>query len=214
MQARLRHHGKPVSQTFRELAAGFGTPTISIRQLVELVGEQGLLAVCILVSVPFLLPISIPGTSTPFGLIVVLVGIGIAAGQIPWLPGALLRREIGCERMARVLEKGARLFERIERWVHPRWTWLTDGRLVTRLNGVGLIVSGLLLLAPLPIPGTNTPPAWATLLLAAGILERDGCFVVAGYVVLLLTILLFAGLAIAALFFGAEIQSWLWPRRG
>jgi len=45
---------------------------------------------------------------------------------------------------------------------------------------VMLVAAGVLLL-PLPIPLTNAFPAWAIILIAAGLLERDGAFVAAGY---------------------------------
>jgi hypothetical protein len=45
-----------------------------------------------------------------------------------------------------------------------------------------LVAAGFLLL-PLPIPLTNTVPAWVILLIAAGLLERDGVFIALGYVI-------------------------------
>lgn len=209
MQTRIHVPKKKVSDAFAEIATSFTAETISIGALLELIGQQGMLAMCILASVPFLLPISIPGTSTPFGLLIILVGIGITAGRIPWLPGALLRREISASRMKQVLQSGAKLFRRVERLVHPRAAYLVEGPVVSRLNGIALVAAGFLLMLPLPIPGTNTPPAWASLLLAAGILERDGWFVAAGYGVLLITAALFGGLAVAVFFFGAELNQLL-----
>jgi hypothetical protein len=47
---------------------------------------------------------------------------------------------------------------------------------------VMLVAAGVLML-PLPIPFTNTVPAWVILLVAAGLLERDGLVLAAGYVV-------------------------------
>ena len=41
--------------------------TITLRQLLELVGEHGLLFLCALLTIPFLIPVSIPGVSTVFG---------------------------------------------------------------------------------------------------------------------------------------------------
>jgi hypothetical protein len=52
--------------------------------------------------------------------------------------------------------------------------------------------SGLLLTAPLPLPFSNTLPAYGVLLLAMGSLERDGYAVLAGYVMVLLTLGYFA----------------------
>ena len=67
----------------------------------------------------------------------------------------------------------------------------------------------MLLLFPLSfIPFSNTLPAVSILLLALGMLQRDGIFIVLGYGALLLTILYFGGLALfvflggQSLFFG------------
>jgi hypothetical protein len=47
---------------------------------------------------------------------------------------------------------------------------------------VPILLSALILLLPLPVPFSNTLPAFSILFLAAGLLERDGVFVVAGHV--------------------------------
>lgn len=43
-------------------------------------------------------------------------------------------------------------------------------------------VSGFLLTLPLPLPFSNSLPAWTVILLAAGSLGRDGLFFIAGCV--------------------------------
>jgi hypothetical protein len=207
MRVQLRGVKRPVSETLRELAQGLPPDTITLRQVLEEVGGHGLLMVSVLLTVPFLLPVSIPGTSTPFGLVIALLGLGVALKRAPWLPGFVLRRSLATPRLAKVLQQGARLFQRLEKLVHPRLPLLTDGAVINRLNAILLTLAGLLLALPLPIPLTNTFPAWAALLLAMGTLERDGYFVVAGYVMFLLSIALFGGLAIAALVLGKEIGS-------
>ena len=49
------------------------------------------------------------------------------------------------------------------------------------LTVLALASGGLLLLLPLPIPFTNTIPAWAVVLLAAGMMQRDGLLVLLGH---------------------------------
>jgi hypothetical protein len=51
----------------------------------------------------------------------------------------------------------------------------------TVLNGLAIVSSAFLLTLPLPIPFSNTIPAWAILLLALGMMEEDGAVIVAGY---------------------------------
>ena len=64
---------------------------------------------------------------------------------------------------------------------------------MNRINGLVLMGAGVLLMAPLGlIPFSNTLPGVAILLLAAGISQRDGLVVVAGYVMVVLTIVYFA----------------------
>ena len=50
-----------------------------------------------------------------------------------------------------------------------------------RLIGFGIVVAGLGLTLPLPIPFSNSIPAWAILLLAIGMMEKDGLFVLLGH---------------------------------
>jgi hypothetical protein len=65
------------------------------------------------------------------------------------------------------------------------------------------------LLLPLPIPLTNTFPAWAILLVACGLLERDGLFVLAGHVVFAAGIAYFILLGESAQRLMQLLKSWL-----
>ena len=51
-------------------------------------------------------------------------------------------------------------------------------------------------MAPLPLPFSNTLPAYGALRLAAGSLERDGACVLGGYVMVLLTLVYFGVVAV------------------
>jgi hypothetical protein len=95
-----------------------------------------------------------------------------------------------------VLGKGTRVFARLEKWIHPRLALLTHGATFGRLNGILLGFSGIMLMAPLPLPLSNTLPAYAVLFLAAGSLERDGYLIIAGYVMVFLTIVYFGLVAL------------------
>ena len=57
------------------------------------------------------------------------------------------------------------------------------------------MICALMLLLPLPVPFSNIIPAWGIMLIAGGLLERDGAFIIAGYVASLLTIAFFAAIA-------------------
>ncbi len=208
MRVSLPRIEQKMSSTLREVGATLPAESIRIGELLERVGGQGMLLFCMIATVPFLLPVSIPGTSGPFGLMILLVGVGVALNRVPYLPRWLLDRALPSERVARVFTSGARLFERIERLVRPRLPVLTQTVGLSRLNGCALALAGLLLTAPLPIPLTNTVPAWAALLLALGIVERDGLALILGYVLLLVTLAFFALIGYLGFEFFEQFLPW------
>ena len=63
------------------------------------------------------------------------------------------------------------------------------------------MLSGLLLLVSIPIPLSNTFPAVTVIFIAAGALERDGLFFLAGCMAFVSTLIFFSLLAI----FGTHI---------
>jgi hypothetical protein len=148
---------------------------------------------------PFLVPVSIPGVSTVFGLLVILIGVGLAGNRLPWLPDRLMKRPVPSDKLSSAFEQGARLVARIERWLHPRLAPLTRGRTMTRVNGLTIVAGGVLLMFPFGfVPFSNTLPAAACLAVALGMLEEDGACVLAGYALVLATVVYFGVLLYGA----------------
>ena len=58
---------------------------ITLRDLMGMIGEQGLLLLCALLSLPFLFPVSVPGVSTVFGAGITLIALAITINRLPWL---------------------------------------------------------------------------------------------------------------------------------
>ena len=172
---------------------------ITLRDLLSMMGESGLLLLCAFLSLPFLFPVSIPGVSTVFGAGIVLISAAITLNRLPWLPQKVADRRLESGKLRPVLERGVKFLRRFDRFFKPRMTGLTAGAVMNRVNGLVLMGAGVLLMAPLGlIPFSNTLPGVAILLLAAGISQRDGLVVVAGYGMVVMTILYFAGLALLA----------------
>ncbi|MFZ5647327.1 MAG: exopolysaccharide biosynthesis protein [Bacillota bacterium] len=184
------------SEVLIQLAHSLPPDGLTLRQLIHCLRDRGMLMLCMVLTVPFLLPVSIPGSSTPFGLAIVLIGLGILTDRPPWLPGRFVDRAIPADSMLKVLEKGASLFARIEKWTSPRLPILTCGRTMRLVNGVLMIFSATLLMAPLPLPFSNTLPAYGVLFIAAGSLERDGYLLVLGYIMILMALIYFGLLAL------------------
>lgn len=204
MQARLEHHDTSVSKTLADVAARLPEGRVSLRELLEMIGEQGMLVFSVLLSIPFLFPVSIPGVSVPFGTLIALIGVGVALDRVAWMPRWLMTRTFAAERVKAMLTRGVRFFGRVEKWVHPRLLVLTHGKTFNRANGIALALSGLALMAPIPplMPFSNTFPGWACLLFSIGVSQRDGYVVVAAWVSFVLTLAYFTAFAIG-LYMGA-----------
>ncbi len=161
---------------------------VTLRELLGHVGEQGLLVFSAILAMPFLIPVSLPFMSTALGLPMLLIGVAVILGRLPWLPDRLLNHALPSDAVQQVLGRAQRTAERFEHLVKPRLPALTGSPLVNSVHGVTLVVVVLLLMAPLPlVPFANTLPAIAIILLCLGIAERDGVLLLIGYVVALIS---------------------------
>jgi len=194
--------------TLDKTAQAIGGKVVTLREMLVLIGEQGLLLMCAVLTIPFLLPVSIPGVSTVFGLAIILISVGITANRNPWLPRRIMDRPIDAEKLVPTLKKGAQLVQRIETVIRPRLSALTGNAAINRFNGLMLILGGVLLMFPMGlVPFSNTLPAFAILFLCIGMSQRDGLFVLAGYAMTLATIVYFSALAYLAVVAGQGIAS-------
>lgn len=199
-QAKMSLPGQAVDQrvstvlfeVLRTMPAG----GLTLRGILERLGERGQLMLCMVLTMPFLLPVSIPGSSIPFGVLIALIAVGLVTHRAPWLPDRLMNRRLARGHVVPMLEKGARLFAQLEKLIHPRLLPLTHGPTVGRFNGILIGLTGLLMMAPLPLPLSNTLPAYGVLFLALGSVERDGHVVLVGYVMVLLTVGYFSAIGI------------------
>lgn len=179
--------------------------TVTLRQLMASMGEQGLLLLCALATLPFLIPISIPGVSTVFGAAIVLLSVSITLNRVPWIPEKILDRELDAKKLVPALRKGVRIVSRIDAWLRPRALGMT-AKHMTVINGCVLVFGGVLLMAPFGlIPFSNTAPAVGILLLAIGMIQRDGLFVILGYLGTVLTVVYFSALIYGAFWAGGTL---------
>lgn len=199
-----------LGETLTDVSTQLTGDSVTLRQVLALLGEEGLLVFCAFLTLPFLIPVSIPGVSTAFGLVIILLGIGIAFNRLPWLPTRLMERPLSVANLKPVLERGAKFVSRFDRLTHPRLRHLTSTVMLNRAHGLALIFSGVLLLFPLGlVPFSNTLPALAILFFALGLLQRDGYFIIAGYGMMILTVVYFGILALAAIAAGQGLAGLL-----
>ena len=200
---------RSLSSTLSNAARSINSERVSLRTLLDTIGEDSLLISCMILMVPFLFPVSVPGVSTVFSLVVMFTGMGIMLNRRgPWLPKRLMDKTIGTKKLVPALERGSRLFAKLDRMTRSRMTGLTHG-FSTRLNGFMMFVAGVLLVFPLGgVPLSNTLPALAVLFIAAGISQSDGLFVLIGYAWVVISIAYFVVLAILVIRAGKGITEY------
>ena len=134
-------------------------------------------------SFPMSLPVAPPFLGGPFGMVLAILGIYLAIGRRPWLPGFLSERAISTSVFSAFVHKliGAARF--LESFLRPRILVLTASAWIRRFHAVYVLCMALLLAlpVPLPVPFSNTVVALPIFLTGLGLLERDGLFITLGY---------------------------------
>lgn len=179
---------KKLSEELHDLRVRVAERAVTIRELLYVLRGRAYMLLVILLSLPFLVPLPLPGLSTPFGLAIILICLRLAMGQRPWLPKSIQRREIPAGFIPKMLDLAAKIIGWLEKVLRPRGLVLTESALIRQLHAVVIVAAGTILLLPLPIPFSNGLPAWAIVLLACGLLERDGWAIVLGYLMFVFSI--------------------------
>ena len=147
----------------------------------------------------------LPGASTLMGVLIAWPSVQMMLGHdVAALPRVIARREVGVERLARVIRVVTPRLQWVERLVRPRWP--TPFQTTKRLTGLVMLLLGLSVVSPVPFG--HVLPALVIMLLALAYLEEDG--------VALLVALLAAALSLAvtgATLWGAvETIDWIDPK--
>lgn len=166
---------------------------VTLAEILEIVGKDGLMILTGLLSLVFLIPVSIPGVSTVFGAAILMIGVSRLFGRNLWLPQSFQTRVISTDTLRSTIHRALVWLQRLERVCRPhRLSWLTSEGAMNILNSLVLILAAILLMAPFGlIPFSNTLPALAILCLAVGLLQRDGVCILLGYAANVLTIIYF-----------------------
>lgn len=161
---------------------------IAIGDIMGLMGERAFGTLLLILSIPNILPV--PGLSTATGVPMILIGAQMVAGRAgPWLPRRMAAVTVDRDAILAVMRRAKPWAERVERHLSERLTDLA-GPTAERLLGVAvMILAGIL---ALPIVFGNQPPAFAIALIALGLIERDGAFVLAGLIAGVLAIAIMA----------------------
>src|SRR5690554_1178541 len=187
----------PRKKTLSEILVGIaedGTRDfVTIVSLMKALEGRARAALILIFAFPNALP-AIPGTSGILGLPLLYITFQMMLGRNPWLPKIIADRGLPRERFAQLIDRLVPYLARTERLLRPRWRVLSGHTAEYFLGAVCLVLAVVL---TLPVPLGNMLPAFSMCLIALGILERDGLWVVFGLLSSIAALVISAGVVYA-----------------
>jgi hypothetical protein len=197
---------RKASDILKELAQRATGERVSLRDIVEALGERAFGVLLLIFALPNAVGLgTIPGVSTLFGVPQIFVAVQMVMGRERlWLPAWLLDRSIARRDFQTMVDKSLPHILKIERFLRPRWSALST---TTAERLLGLVFLLLAVIVSLPIPFANQPPAVAMAFIAIGLIARDGVYVTVGLGIAALAVAL-----AAAVVLGGAAAVWLFIR--
>lgn len=183
-------------------AAADGT-TVTLAWILTQLHERAFGLFLLILALPCCIPF-LYGVPQIVALPLMFISVQILIGrQTPWLPVKLGARTITPHALQTLAQRAEPWLHRIEAVSKPRMAYLTHAP-ADRVIGLALVVFSASILVPLP--GTNSVPGLAVVIVSMGLLQRDGILVILGTLLgtAWIATLLFAGATLASL-----IRGWL-----
>ncbi len=176
------------SVVISEISSEIPVEGITLEDFIAITGERGLFMSCMILTAPFLLPVSIPGTSIPFGSAIFLISSDIIFNRPVLIPKRVMDYKISKKDMESILNGISRILTPLEeKIIAPRLCFLTKGRKIQYINGIAVAFGAILLVTPIIAPLGDFFPSYGILFVSLGNLENDGYLVLAGYITVIAT---------------------------
>ncbi|MET0606717.1 MAG: exopolysaccharide biosynthesis protein [Beijerinckiaceae bacterium] len=170
-----------ISDILTGLTAASPRDRLTLRSVLDTLGERAFALMMLLLALPNCIPM-VPPVPLLCGLLIAFLAVQMMAGRrSPWLPRALLDWSVDSADAARVVERARPFILRVERYLSPRATAITQ-QPGLRVVAIGLFLFAAALLVAAPIVG-QIPLGIAIALVGIGVTERDGAVVLVGLAV-------------------------------
>jgi hypothetical protein len=166
-------------EAFERCAARARRESLSLGEVLDTIGEASYSLICIVLTLPFLQPISLGPLATVGGLSFAALGWQWLRGHAsPMLPQRLRAAELNAKTWDILLGVCMKILRFCQRFTRPRLQAWVSGERGRLLAGWIIILSGLLMAVPFfGLPFNNLLPALAILFVCIGELEDDGLMV-------------------------------------
>jgi len=184
-------------------ASAIAADRVELGTLIRFLGRRSIGALLLILALPMALPIPLPGFSIVFGIPLTVISAELFLGwRQAWLPARLARRSIARNDFLTFVERALPTLRRLEQIVKPRIDWLVGDWAMIPVGAVSVVLS---IIITLPIPLGHVVPGMAILILALGLIERDGLAIMLGLIAAILALVI-VSLAVASV----AITIWAW----
>lgn len=177
----MKQRKNSLTESFQKLFKLAEHGTITLRSVMQTLAGKGHALLLILFSLPFCFLIPLPGVSTPFGIILMFIGLRIAFRHKIWLPKQLLEKKISTKTLKHIAKYAIAITDKMRFMLSTRMVWLFDIPWFHIVHGLVIAFLALLLVIPLPLPLTNTLVAFPILLFGLALLKDDGLMLILAY---------------------------------
>ncbi len=167
---------------------------LQIKDIFNALGDTSHLILILFLTLPFLQPIPLPGLSTLFAVLIVVLAFLNYFGKPVKLPHSYNEKFISQKLMFSILKGAEKIWNFLEKFLKVRWSFFFRSRFFKAFNVLVICVQALLLALPIPIPFSNKVPALAIAVMVIGELEEDGVMILISYIISVLSIAFFGGL--------------------
>ncbi|MEL6958824.1 MAG: exopolysaccharide biosynthesis protein [Pseudomonadota bacterium] len=194
-------HDAAISQQLAKLAADAPIPHASLAWVMGQLNERAFGLFLLVLALPCCIPF-LYGIPQIVALPLMFVSAQMLIGRTsPWLPARLGARNVSKEGLESLSRRSGPWLRRIEAVSRPRLQALSYAP-ADRVVALGLVLFSASIL--LPIPATNTVPGFAVVIIAMGLLQRDGILILLGLVlgIAWIAALILAGATLVSLMMG------------
>lgn len=173
---------KKLSASLNDLVDDADNKPLPFNDVLEKLKGKGAPVFLIILTIPLCLPVAIPGSSTVIGLIISFIGLRMAIGKQPYWPEFIKEKEISYKWLKKIVKFTDKSFKLGKKFLDSRLSWISDSTPLQRMHGLLVVVLGILLAIPVPIPFTNYLSTVPLIFLGLGFLEDDGLFILLAYI--------------------------------
>lgn len=167
---------KKLTAILEEIASDTSRDRVSVEDLVRVMDVRAFGALLLIFAFPNALPTP-PGTSGILGLPLLYLSAQMMLGRPPWLPRLIAIRSMTRHDFNALVERVNPWLTWADKFMAPRFQVLVSPQAERLIGAFVLLLASVLVL---PIPLGNMLPAFAICLIALGVLEKDGLWILAG----------------------------------